>query len=251
MAVATTDLLAMLNDELQPERFQDYCPNGLQVAGRDEVSLLVTGVTACQALLDEAVALGADAILVHHGYFWKGEGAEITGMKYRRIKTLINNGINLIAYHLPLDAHPTMGNNATLAAKLGLRITGTMPGSDPAIGFIGELSAEVAGSGFAAHIEKTLGRAPLHVDADRPLRRLAFCTGGAQGFIEEALELDVDGYLTGEVSEQTVHVAREHGRHFFAAGHHATESFGVQAVGGWLAERTGVRHQHVDIANPA
>lgn len=251
--VRRQELLAALDSLLLPQQFSDYCPNGLQVEGRTEVRRLVTGVTACQALLDAAVEVGADAVLVHHGYFWRNEDARVTGMKRRRLATLLANDINLIAYHLPLDAHPELGNNAQLARRLGLLVTGPLDPLDRrVVGNTGELAAPETAGRFAARVRQVLGRDVLHVgDADAPVRRVGWCTGGAQGYIEQAVAAGVDLYLTGEVSEQTVHVARETGIQFLACGHHATERYGVQAVGDWLASRFGIEHRYIDIPNPA
>jgi len=251
MAVPIETIVALLDAELEPGRFRDYCPNGWQVQGRAQVSTLVSGVTASQALLDAAVALGADAILVHHGYFWQGENPVLVGMKYRRLRTLLCNDINLLAYHLPLDAHPRLGNNARLANLLGLESTGPLPGSEPPIGLVARLPTELTGAEFCDRVATALSRAPLHVAADRAVRTVALCTGAGQGLIDQAVAAGVDAFLTGEVSEPTVHSAVENGIHFFAAGHHATERYGVQALGDWLAARTGISHHFVDIPNPA
>jgi len=251
--VQLRELVAYTDRLLAVENFSDYCPNGLQVEGRAEVRTLVGGVTACQALLDAAVKLGADAVLVHHGYFWKGENPRIIGMKQRRLATLLRHEISLIAYHLPLDAHPELGNNAQLARVLGLTITGTAGGNNrtPGLVLLGEPAQPMSGDAFAAHLAARLGREPLYVPGnDAPIRRLAWCTGGAQSYIEIALNAGADAILTGEASEQTVHIARENGLHFFAAGHHATERYGVQALGEHLAQTLGLDVRWVDIDNP-
>ncbi|MDX1693636.1 MAG: Nif3-like dinuclear metal center hexameric protein [Ketobacteraceae bacterium] len=250
--VSRIEIDAALKGLLQPEFFKDYAPNGLQVEGRESIEVLVSGVTACQALVDEAVAVGADAIFVHHGYFWKGESPALVGMKQKRVKTLLENNINLFAYHLPLDAHPELGNNAQLARKLGIEMTGPLEVGNPrSVGNEGRLPEACSGEVFARHISDCLGREVLHVaGTDRPVRRVAWCTGGAQGFIEQAVALGVDAYITGEASEQTTHIARECGIHFYAAGHHATERYGANAVGAWLAEKFQVNHRFIDIDNP-
>ncbi|MFZ1325712.1 MAG: Nif3-like dinuclear metal center hexameric protein [Candidatus Contendobacter sp.] len=248
-----TELVAYADRLLAVDLFSDYCPNGLQVEGRPEVRTLVGGVTACQALLDAAAARGADAVLVHHGYFWKGENPRIVGMKQRRIATLLRHDISLIAYHLPLDAHPELGNNAQLARVLGLSITGTAGGNPRAPGLVmlGALDPPLPGAAFASCLAVRLGRPPLYVAAgDAPIQRLAWCTGGAQSFIEIALNAGVDAFLTGEASEQTVHIAREQGIHFFAAGHHATERYGIPALGAHLATQCQLDFTFVDIDNP-
>ncbi len=247
------ELTSYINRLLAIENFSDYCPNGLQVQGQVEVRTLIGGVTACQALLDAAVERQADAVLVHHGYFWKGEDPRIVGIRYQRLRTLLRHNISLLAYHLPLDAHPLYGNNAQLAARLGLTIEGGFgsSGRGLALGCVGTLIEPVSGSEFAARIAATLDRPPLHIPGTAPLiRRLAWCTGAAQSFLESAMEQNVDAFLTGEISEPSVHGARESGLHYFAAGHHATERYGVQALGAHLAERFNLHFVFVDIANP-
>lgn len=250
--VRRKELVAALDALLSPHAFSDYCPNGLQVEGRADIGRIVTGVTACQALLDAAVEAQADAVLVHHGYFWKSEDARVTGMKRRRLATLLAHDINLIAYHLPLDAHPELGNNVQLAQRLGLVVTGPLdPWDKRVVGNTGELAAPETAGRFAGRVRQVLGREVLHIgDPDVAVRTVGWCTGGAQGYIEQAVAAGVDLYLTGEVSEQTVHIARETGIQFLACGHHATERYGVQAVGDWLAARFGIEHRHIDIPNP-
>lgn len=245
-------LVAALDQLLSPHLFSDYCPNGLQVEGRADIRRVVTGVTASQALLDAAVEANADAVLVHHGWFWKSEDGRVTGMKKRRLATLLKHDINLLAYHLPLDAHAELGNNVQLAQRLGLVVTGPLdPRDRKVVGNTGELTVPETAGRFAARVRGVLGREVLHVgDADAPVRTVGWCTGAAQGYIEQAVAAGVDLYLTGEVSEQTVHVARETGIQFLACGHHATERYGVQAVGDWLAARFGIEHRHIDIPNP-
>lgn len=248
-----SDVLAYTDRLLAVESFSDYCPNGLQVQGRSEMISLIGGVTACQALLDAAIERRADAVLVHHGYFWKGEDPRVIGMKQRRLATLLRHDISLIAYHLPLDAHPELGNNAQLARALDLTVTGTFGGDRraPGLVMVGETAGPMSADAFAAHLAARLGRKPLHVSAGETfVRRLAWCTGAAQSYIEMALEAGADGFLTGEASEQTVHFARENNMHFFAAGHHATERYGVQALGAHLANRFKLRFEFVDIGNP-
>ena len=248
-----TELVAYTNRLLAVENFNDYCPNGLQVEGRSEVHTLIGGVTACQALLDAAIAQQADAILVHHGWFWKGEDPRIVGMKQRRLAALLRHDISLIAYHLPLDAHPELGNNAQLAQRLDLTVTGTAGGNGrtPGLVMLGKLAEPVSGADFAARIETRLQRKPLHIPgSETPIRRLAWCTGAAQSSIETAFQEGADAFLTGEASEQTVHFARENGLHFFAAGHHATERDGVQALGAHLAQQFALRFAFIDIHTP-
>jgi dinuclear metal center YbgI/SA1388 family protein len=247
------ELVRYADELLKIAAFKDYCPNGLQVEGRAQVRTLVSGVSASLALLDAAIDHGADAVLVHHGYFWKGEDARVVGYKKQRLQRLLAADVSLIAYHLPLDAHPELGNNAQLGKLLGLRVTGAFDTeSGLGLGLIGEVDAPCDGDQFALHIARTLGRAPLHVAGlQRPIRTIAWCSGGAQGYIERAAALGVDAYLTGEVSEYTVHIARETGLHFFAAGHHATERYGVRALGEHLAQRFGLHHEFIDLDNPA
>jgi dinuclear metal center YbgI/SA1388 family protein len=249
--VQLTELLEYTDNLLEVDRFRDYCPNGLQVEGRDQIKKIVTGVTASQALLERAVEAQADAILVHHGYFWKGEDPRVIGMKYRRLSCLLENQMNLIAYHLPLDAHPVYGNNAQLATKLGLSVEGRFGRDEPAIGMYGHLGQAMPVSDFLARIESALGQTPLHIAGElETIQSVAWCTGAAQSYIEQAVELGVDAYITGEVSEQTVHIARECGLHFISAGHHATERYGIQALGEHLSQHFGLRQQFIDVPNP-
>ena len=217
--------------------------------GREEVVKLVSGVTASAQFLEAAIDAGADAVLVHHGYFWRGEDARITGPRRRRIALLIEHDVNLFAFHLPLDAHDEVGNNAALARELDFTVTGRFGEQD--IGMHGEVHETVTLAALAAHVETRLNRKPLVVgEASRPVRRVAWCTGAAQGYLEDAGRLGVDVYLSGEISEQTVHLARESGVAFVAAGHHATERYGVQALGAHLAARFGIEHLFIDVPNP-
>ncbi len=244
-----SELETVINQQLNVTAFQDYAPNGLQVEGRENVQRIITGVTASQALLDVAVAQQADAVLVHHGYFWKNESPVISGMKRRRLKTLLANDINLYGYHLPLDAHPELGNNACLAALLDITVLGEIEQLLP----YGELSQPVSGEALRERLETRLGRSVLHCGDNAPsqITRLAWCSGGGQGFIEQAARFGVQAFITGEVSEQTIHVAREMGLHFYAAGHHATERGGIKALGEWLAQQHGLDVTFIDIPNPA
>ena len=254
MSVSITELVRYLEDCLQPHQYQDYCPNGLQVEGRPEVARIATGVTACQQLLEEAIAWGADAILVHHGYFWKGEVQSVVGMKRRRLAALLLNDINLLAYHLPLDGHPELGNNARLGQLMGIapdRYEPLQPAVPGTVGNVADLALPVASAAFVASLEVQLDRTALHVgDGAALVQRVAWCTGGAQGYIEAAVEARADMFVTGEASEQTVHIAREHGIHFVAAGHHATERYGVQALGEHLEQKFSLQHRFIDIDNP-
>jgi dinuclear metal center YbgI/SA1388 family protein len=243
-------LVQALDQELEAGRFQDYCPNGLQVEGRRKVRRVISGVTASQALIAAAIEGGADLILVHHGYFWRGEPQPITGMKRRRLHALLQHDVNLVAYHLPLDAHPRLGNNAQLALRLGLVVDG--PLRDDGVGLVGRFPESRAAGTVAAGIAAALGREPLWVaGGSHAVRRVAWCTGGAQSLLATAAARGVDAYISGEISEQTTHEARESGVHYFAAGHHATERYGPQALGEWCAEHFGVEHRFIDIPNPA
>ncbi len=243
------ELARYLDETLETARFRDYCPNGLQVEGRPEVRRIVAGVTASRALIDAAVARAADAILVHHGWFWKGEDGRITGLRKARIGTLLAHDISLYAYHLPLDAHPELGNNAQLAARLGWIAEGRFGEQD--IGWLGRPAAPTTAGDLAATIAAGLGREPLLIgEAARPVARIGWCSGGAQGWFEQAIALGVDAYVSGEISEQTVHLARESGVAYLAAGHHATERGGAAALAAHLAARFGLDCEFVDIDNP-
>lgn len=251
--VALSELVNYTNQLLSVSDFTDYCPNGLQVQGGSHVKRLVAGVTACQALLDAALKTNADAVLVHHGYFWKGEDSRVVGIKRQRLKSLLSHDVSLIAYHLPLDAHRYYGNNVQLGKVLGLQVeTSFATESGLPLGLIGKPADAVTGAQFADHVGTLLQRNPLYIPGKAPsLKRVAWCTGAAQSFISTAVEHQVDAYLTGEVSEQTVHIARETGIHFYAAGHHATERYGVQALGNHLAQHFELEFEFIDIDNPA
>lgn len=243
------DLNNYLNCLLQPERFSDYCPNGLQVEGKQEIKRIVTGVTASMALLEAALQANADAVLVHHGYFWRGENLAITGIKKRRIQFLLQHDINLFAYHLPLDAHAELGNNVMLAKQLGLNITGKTGEKEMLL--LAELNAPHTLQTFANLIETKLNRKPQVIgDLNKPVKTVALCTGAAQGYIEQVVTANVDVYISGEISEQTVHVARESGMSYISAGHHATERYGIRELGQHLAQKFGLQHTFIDIDNP-
>ena len=248
-------LVAACDHQLRAEQFKDFTVNGLQVEGRDTVKRVMSGVTACQALLDEAVAWQADMVLVHHGYFWKNEPVPITGMKQRRIKTLLANDISLLAYHLPLDAHAEIGNNAQLAKRLGWKVEGCLDGElGEGLLWSGRLVAPQSIGELAGQISTTLQRSPLVVEApfaEQSIERIAWCTGGAQDMITTAYEAGAQVFVSGEISERTTHLAREMGIHYIAAGHHATERYGVRALGAKLAETLGIEHQFIDVDNPA
>ncbi|MFT5657742.1 MAG: dinuclear metal center YbgI/SA1388 family protein [Gammaproteobacteria bacterium] len=240
------------DDYLQVKDFKDYCPNGLQVEGVAEVNSIVSGVTASIDLIEAAIEAKADTLLVHHGYFWKGETAPITGVKGRRIRALIKNNINLLAYHLPLDAHPDVGNNAQIARIMGWQVKGTFASVGlHDIVFHTELESTVSLDELTAMIAAKLGSQPLSISAgDKPIRSIAWCTGAAQNYIDQVADRGIDVFISGEVSENTFHFAKESGTHYIAAGHHATERYGVQALGRLIAERFGLQHQFIDIPNP-
>lgn len=250
-ALSPQALTKICDDLLNPDVFDDYCPNGLQIDGGQAISHIVTGVTACQALIDRAIAVQAQAIIVHHGYFWKGESQPLTDMKGKRIRTLLQNGISLLAYHLPLDAHTTLGNNALLAQALELQITGALyPKERHPIGNMATCTP-ISARDFAQKITTVLGRAPLHLgDGDKILRNVALCTGAAQDMLTQAYKMGADAFISGEVSERTTHEARELGVHYFACGHHATETFGVRALSDWLTREHKLSCEFIDINNP-
>ncbi|MGS0740955.1 Nif3-like dinuclear metal center hexameric protein [Glaciimonas sp. GG7] len=250
-SVSRAQLADYLAEILNIKQYRDYCPNGLQVEGRTEISSLVTGVTASQALLEAAVEAGADAILVHHGYFWRGEDARVIGPKHNRLKLLLTHDINLFAYHLPLDGHAELGNNAQLGQKLGLIAQGRF-GEDSLgwLGVVGDTAVRTVGE-LAQLIETRLRRPPTLIgDPAQPLGQIGWCTGAAQNYLGEAIAAGASAYISGEISEPTVHLARESGVAYLAAGHHATERYGVQALGRHLAERFGIQHRFIDIDNP-
>ena len=252
MTVSLKELESKLLQLLKPEQFSDYCPNGLQVQGRSQIQKIVTGVTACQALIDAAALQNADAILVHHGYFWRGEDQSITGLKKARIGKLLEHDINLLAYHLPLDVHSELGNNVQLAKLLEIDIEGDIyKQNNHGLVLEGRLNQTRSFEEFSDFVSRRLNRLCFAVQGgSKEINSIAWCTGAAQNYIEMAVDAGVDAYLTGEVSEQTVHIAREAGIHFFAAGHHATERYGVQAVGNYLADEYKIEHQFIDIDNP-
>ena len=268
----TAQTVTQFCDEyLAADCFKDYAPNGLQVDGGQPIQRIVTGVTACEALIDAAIADNAQAIMVHHGYFWKGEPAPIIGMKGQRIRKLLQHGISLIAYHLPLDGHPVIGNNAKLAEILGMTITGALyPNESHPVGNIATCTPQSAQS-LIACITQALGREPLHISGDynrlnktpnhnnnddltahsKLLQRIGICTGGAQDMIEQAAAMDCDAFISGEISERTTHIARELGIDYFACGHHATERDGIQALGELIAQQFNLPVTFIDIDNPA
>lgn len=243
-------LAAYLDDLLEVSRFKDYCPNGLQVEGRPQLERILCGVTASQALLDAALAGRYDAVLVHHGYFWKGEDVRVCGIRRQRLKTLLVHDISLLAYHLPLDAHPQLGNNAQLGKLMGWHAEGRFGDQD--LGWIGRPSPrQTSAAVLAQQLGRQLAREPLLVgDGERPLQRVAWCSGGAQSFFEEAIDAGADVFISGEISEQTVHLARESGIPYIAAGHHATERYGARAVAAHLRAELGLEADFLDLPNP-
>jgi dinuclear metal center YbgI/SA1388 family protein len=250
MIVQRDELTNFLASELDITRFRDYCPNGLQVEGKDHVGLIVSGVTASIALLEAAIELGADAVMVHHGYFWRGDDARVVGPLKRRLQFLLANDVNLYAYHLPLDAHAVLGNNAQLGSLFGFQSTSRFGDQD--LGWVGNIQADVKTVGdLTNHIHQKLGRVPMLIgDPDTVLNRVAWCTGAAQSMFSDAITAGADVYISGEISEQTVHLSRESGVPYLACGHHATERYGVQALGEHVAKRFGIRHQFIEIHNP-
>lgn len=238
-----------LTEILQPARFNDYCPNGLQVEGRQDVLKIVTGVTASQALINEAAKRNADAILVHHGYFWRGEPLEIVGIKKRRIQTLLQHDINLFAYHLPLDAHPEFGNNVMLGKQLNLAVDAWLDDKQMVAKAI--LPSPVTLEYLYDLIKTKLDRTPqLIAGSKTSIQTVAWCTGAAQQYIDVAIAADVDVFISGEISEQTVHAVRESNTAYIAAGHHATERYGIQALGEHLSKQFNLAHEFIEIDNP-
>ncbi|MFO7594439.1 MAG: Nif3-like dinuclear metal center hexameric protein [Pseudomonadota bacterium] len=250
--VSLSELVQYCESLLDVAAYQDYCPNGLQVEGSKEIRRIVSGVTASQALIDEAVARDADLLLVHHGYFWKGEAAPIAGIKQRRIKTLLENNISLLAYHLPLDGHATLGNNAQLARLWGIEVEGRFgKGPEGGLGMYGTLAESLDLDALADKLGGALQRSPLTiVGGEHPIRRIGWCSGAAQSYIEAAAEQGLDAFISGEISEPTVHAARELGIHYLSAGHHATERYGVKALGEHISDYFSLENQFVDIPNP-
>ncbi|MGJ7483860.1 Nif3-like dinuclear metal center hexameric protein [Variovorax sp. LT2P21] len=257
MTTTRHELLHAFDLLLAPERFKDYGPNGLQVEGRTTVRKIVSGVTASRALIEAAIHAEADAIFVHHGLFWRGQDGRVTGWMRQRLGLLLGDDVNLFAYHLPLDAHPELGNNAQLGLQLGLVANTGAAGrfGEQSLGFIGgrddgDVFADAAA--LAAHVQGVLGRHVTLVEgARRPIRTVAWCTGGAQGYFEAAIAAGADAFITGELSEPQAHYARELGVAFLACGHHATERYGAPAVAAHVAAQLGLKHEFIDIDNPA
>ena len=242
-------LVSYIQEILQPERFSDYCPNGLQIQGCADVLKIVSGVTASMDLLQAAADAGADAVLVHHGFFWKNEDPCIVGIKQKRIKFLLDNNISLLAYHLPLDAHPKLGNNAQLANRLGLNLE-AWAGNQNILAYGTLPEARLLGD-FSQFVDLQLNRTPMVIGSDsKKIKRVAWCSGGAQSYMQDAINLGVDLFISGEISEQTYHLAQESGVAYMAAGHHATERYGVNALGDHLASHFSISHEFIDIHNP-
>ncbi len=244
------ELEKIISQKLDSDAIKDYVPNGLQIEGKTTVKKIITGVTASLELIDVAIEKGADALLVHHGYFWKSETPLIRGMKYQRIKRLIESGLNLYAYHLPLDLHSELGNNAQLGKMWGIQNIAPISEQNKLV-LTGDLATEMDIVSFANMVEKSLGRAPF-VEASGPqlIKRIAWCSGAAQDALEEVANAGFDAFITGEVAERTIYIARELGIHFLAAGHHATERDGVKSLGIWLQENHGLDVEFIDINNP-
>jgi dinuclear metal center YbgI/SA1388 family protein len=252
MKTTRQTLLSLLDQTLEPSRFKDYGPNGLQVEGRSEIGHLVTGVTASEALIQQALEVGADALLVHHGLFWRGQSGVVTGWMRRRLGLLLSADISLFAYHLPLDAHPLLGNNAELARQFGWKLQSQF--GDQMLGCLGTVGEEcgLTLDVFQRRMTSVLRRSVITVgDPHQTIRRVAWCTGGAQAYFEAAIEAGADVFVTGELSEPQTHYARESGVAFVACGHHATERYGVQALGRSVAATLGIQHTFIDIDNPA
>ncbi|MGQ0731145.1 Nif3-like dinuclear metal center hexameric protein [Acidovorax sp.] len=253
MSTTRQDLLQAFDTLLQPARFKDYGPNGLQVEGRAQIGKIVSGVTASRALIEAAIAEQADALFVHHGLFWRGQDGRVTGWMKQRLALLLAHDINLFAYHLPLDAHPELGNNAQLGARLGLQATARFGEQD--LGFMGgraDGGSFASADALAEHVKKVVNR-PVVIEG-RPhdaIKNIAWCSGGAQGYFEAAIAAGADAFITGEISEPQAHYAREMGVAFIACGHHASERYGAPAVAAQVAAQLGLTHQFIDIDNPA
>jgi dinuclear metal center YbgI/SA1388 family protein len=254
VSITSQQLSDLLSSLLRPEVIKDFCPNGLQIQGTNHITKIVTGVTASQALINRAVLENADVLLVHHGFFWKNESYVIQGMKYNRIKALMDNDINLFAYHLPLDIHAELGNNAQLAKLLSIKPTGPLELNNPlSVAVQGEFEQSLTGDELSRRINNALSRECMHIapPSNKTIRTIAWCTGGGQNYIDLAAEQGIDAFISGEISEQTTHVAHEMDIHYFAAGHHATERYGVKALGEHIAKTLGIEVVFIDIDNPA
>lgn len=250
--ITQKELSLYLDQLLSCALYKDYAPNGLQVEGKNKIKRICTAVTASADVISEAVRWDADALLVHHGYFWRGEEPVIVGIKRQRINNLLRHDINLFAYHLPLDCHPEFGNNACLA-KLFAAESVQMHQANGVDNLLwsGRLVEAMTHNEFVEFLTRKLGRLPLSiVGANKKISRIAWCSGGAQDFIEEANCLGVDAYLSGEVSERTFYQAKELGINYYSCGHHATERYGIEAMGKYLASYFTLEHLFIDSDNP-
>jgi len=250
MSISRNSLASFIDTLLTPKKFDDYCPNGLQVEGREDIHKIVTGVTASIEMIEAAIDAKADALLVHHGYFWRGEPAIITGTKRKRIQLLLENQINLLAYHLPLDAHLELGNNVQLAEKLQWQVTPVAKKFPLPMVRSTVLPNPLSGTDLYQHLAQQLQREPMHIAVDKPITTIAWCTGAAQSYIYEAIALGADAFISGEISENTTHIAKENNIHYFAAGHHATERYGVKALGEYLDNHLDINVEFIDCHNP-
>jgi dinuclear metal center YbgI/SA1388 family protein len=250
--ILRADLVNYLDKLLNCSDFNDYAPNGLQIEGSNTIRRICTAVTASLDVIERAIAVSADALLVHHGYFWRGEDPVLRGMKRQRISYLLQHNINLLAYHLPLDCHLELGNNVCLGQLFGLEsIESHRVNKTDDLLWTGFLSQAKTGPELCLQLSHIFGREPLHIEGcNTPIQYLAWCSGGAQDFIEQAHELGADAYISGEVSERTYYQAKELGLDYFACGHHATERYGIQALGQHLVQRFGLEHQFIDSLNP-
>ncbi len=250
--IQRVQLIDYLHGLLSVAAHQDYAPNGLQVEGKETIRTICTAVTASLEAIQSAVAMQADALLVHHGFFWRGEDPVVASMRKQRLASLLTADMNLLAYHLPLDCHETLGNNVILGERIGVHhATGHLVNKTPNLLWSGALTAPLTPHELAAHLNQVLQRTPLVIEGKQPkIQRIAWCTGAAQDFIEDAKRLDVDAYISGEVSERTYYQAKELDIHYFACGHHATERYGIHALGDHLATKFNLVHQFIDSANP-
>lgn len=245
-------LLQDLNNYLKSVQFADYAPNGLQVEGKAAVRRVCTAVTASLEIIELAIALQADVLLVHHGFFWRGESSIISGMKRKRLSRLLAHDINLIAYHLPLDVHPLIGNNACIGKLLQAdQIVQHAHEKIDGLIWSGHLQAPQSAETFSKTLTNLFQQTPIHLSGGKnPIAKVAWCSGAAQDFIVQAAALGMDAYISGEVSERTYYLAKELGIHYFACGHHATERFGIQALGTYLQSQYGLEVQFIDVDNP-
>ncbi|VFP83679.1 Nif3-like dinuclear metal center hexameric protein [Buchnera aphidicola] len=240
----------IINKKLNSNKYKnDYTPNGLQVEGRSEINKIITGVTACQNLLKIAIQHNADAIIVHHGYFWNNQDKRVLGMHRHRLKTLLSNDINLYSWHIPLDVHPKFGNNVQLGKLLNININNNI---NPYV-LQGQFKKKYTVTSLINMIKKKLNRTPFHYGKTGPkyINNVAWCTGKGQNFFHQVTNLNIDAYLTGEISEETIHIAEENNIHFFSLGHHATEKSGIYLLGKWLSHQYhNLQIKFIDVYNP-